>query len=368
MKKSIFIMAMFLIGIAGTFAQQKGPNISWESPSYKFGDIKEEGGKVTHKFSFTNTGNEPLVITNVRPSCGCTSSDYTKQPIQPGGKGYVSASFDPKRRVGKNSKSITVTTNGNPPTTTLRFTANVLPRPRTIEDDYPRVMGDLRLKTNHLALMKISNNEIKEGTVGIVNTQKTDLTITFRNVPAHIKIKAVPEVLKPQMKGNIIVTYDASKKNDYGFLMDRIIIAINGNTNNNRNRLSVSVTIEEDFSKLTPEQLANAPKIEFDNKVFNFGTLNKGESVEHVFTFKNTGKSDLIIRKTKTSCGCTIVNPSKKVIKPGENAELKVRFNSAGKKNKQNKSITVITNSPTESQIVLRVTGFVNDKVATDKK
>lgn len=367
MKRFIIITALFSIGLL-TNAQQVGPNISWDEPSFDFGDVKEAGGKVSHKYVFTNTGNAPLVLTNVRPSCGCTSSDYTKQPIAPGGKGYVSAAFDPNRRAGKNSKSITVTTNSKPPTTTLRFTVNVLPKPKTIEDDYPRVIGELRLKTNHLALMKVNTNEIKDGELEVVNTQDHDLTITFRNVPAHIKINAIPETLKPKMKGKIVVKYDASMKNDYGFLMDRVVIGINGNTNQNKNRLSVSATIQEDFSKLTPEELSNSPKIEFEDKVFNFGTLEKGESVNHVFVFKNTGKADLIIRKTKSSCGCTVVKPSSSVIKAGESAELKVKFNSAGKRNKQNKSITVITNSPTNSQVVLRVTGFVNDPSVKKKK
>ena len=359
MKKYLIAIALFSFGLTVTNAQQVGPNISWSESTFNFGDVKEEGGKVTHKFTFTNTGNKPLVITNVRPSCGCTSSDYTKQPISPGGKGYVSASFDPKRRVGKNSKSITVTTNGNPPTTTLRFTVNVLAKPKTIEDDYPRVLGDLRLKTNHLALMKVKTGEIKEGVLEVVNTKDTVLNITFRNVPSHIEIKAVPETLKPKMKGKFIVKYDASKKNDYGFLMDRITVAINGNTNNNRNKISVSATIEEDFSNLTPEQKANAPVVKFDNKTFNFGTIVQGESREHVFVLTNAGKSDLIIRKIKASCGCTVVKPSKMTIKPGETADLKAIFNSRGKKNKQTKSITVITNAPDSPQVVLRVSGMV---------
>jgi hypothetical protein len=361
MKKILIVIAFFTLGYAASYAQQVGPNVSWDASTHDFGDVKENGGKVTHKFIFTNTGNEPLVITNVRPSCGCTSSDYTKEPIAPGDKGYVSAAFDPNRRVGKNSKSITVTTNGNPPTTTLRFTVNVLAKPKTIADQYPRTLGELRVKTNHLALMKVTTGEIKEGELEIINLNDTDLNISFRNVPNHIEIKAVPEMLKPQMQGKIIVKYDASKKNDFGFLMDRIVVAINGNTNQNKNTISVSATLEEDFSKLTPEQKANAPKIEFDNKIFDFKTINQGQSIDHVFAFKNTGKSDLIIRKTKTTCGCTVVNPSKEIIKAGETAELKVRFNSAGKKNKQNKSITVITNDPANSQVVLRVTGFVNE-------
>ena len=361
MKRIFFIVAMVSIAILSK-AQQVGPNISWEATTYSFGDVKEEGGKVTHKYTFTNTGNAPLVIANVRPSCGCTSSDYTKEPIPAGGKGYVSASFDPKRRVGKNSKSITVTTNTTPPSTILRFTVNVLAKPKTIEDDYPRTIGELRLKTNHLALMKVKVGEVKEGSLKVVNTTDHDLALTFINVPNHISITANPTILKPNDKGEIIVKYDAAKKNDYGFLMDRVVIAINGDANQNKNRISVSATIEEDFSTLTPEQLKNAPNIEFENKVYNFGTLVKGETTEHSFVFKNTGKSDLIIRKTKASCGCTVVNSSKKVIKPGKSAELKVKFNSAGKRNKQNKSITVITNSPKNSQVVLRVTGFVSEK------
>jgi hypothetical protein len=209
--------------------------------------------------------------------------------------------------------------------------------------------------------MKIYTNYTKEGSIDIINTKNYDLEISFVNVPSHIQIEAEPKVLKPNTKGKIIAKYDASKKNDYGFVIDRVTMAINGNTNNGRNKISVSANIEEDFSKLTEEELANAPDISFENKIFNFGTINRGESIEYVFKFKNTGKSDLIIRKTKASCGCTVANPSKNIIKPGESAELKVKFNSAGKRNKQNKSITVITNSPKNTQVVLRVTGFVND-------
>ena len=361
MKKYFIAIALIIAGISLISAQQVGPNISWEESAFDFGDIPEANGKVAHKFNFTNTGNAPLVITNVRPSCGCTTSDYTKEPVAPGGKGYVEASFDPARRIGNNSKSITVTTNSATPTSTIRFTANVIAKPNTVEDDYPRTMGDLRLKTNHLALMNVTTNEIKEGELEIMNTKDFDLNVTFRNIPSHIEIKAVPETLKPQMKGKIIVKYNAAKKNDFGFLMDRITVAVNGNTDQNKNSLSISATIEEDFTKLSAEQKANAPKIEFDTKVFDFKTINKGENVDYAFVFKNSGKSDLIIRKIKASCGCTVVNPSKEILKPGESGELKVVFNSAGKQNKQNKTITVITNDPAESQTVLRVTGFVND-------
>ncbi len=358
MKKIPFIFA-FLVLTLGTIAQQVGPNISWDETSFDFGDIKEEAGKVTHKFSFTNTGNEPLVITSVKPSCGCTSSDYTQAPVAPGQKGYVSATFDPLRRPGRFSKSISITTNCADPNTSVKFTGNVIPKPPTVEENYPRQMTELRLKTNHLALMKIGAGLTKTDTVGVINPTDKALKIEFRNVPAHIKVVALPATLQPGKTGVIQVTYDTKIKNDYGFIMDKFTVAVNGNTDQNGNIFTVSATIEDDFSTLTEAQRKNAPKIVFENPVFNFGTLKQGQSATNVFKFSNQGKSDLIIRKTESSCGCAVASPSKQVIKPGESAEISVTFNSAGKTNRQNKTITIINNDPENSQYTLKVTGDV---------
>ena len=74
---------------------------------------------------------------------------------------------------------------------------------------------------------------------------------------------------------------------------------------------------------------------------------------------KNEGKSNLIIRKTKASCGCTAIAPENNVIAPGESTKIKTTFNSAGKKGVQNKTITVITNDPENTTIILNVKGEV---------
>jgi len=359
MKKRFSILLVVLLTAFASKAQQIGPNISWDNPNHEFGDIQEKDGKVTHNFTFTNTGSEPLFISNVRPSCGCTSSDYTKDPVPPGGKGYVSATFNPENRPGKFSKSITITTNANPPTSNLRFTGNVISRPPTIDDEYPRNVGKLKLKTNHLALMKVNYNELKKGELEMVNTTTAPLNIGFRNVPAHLQILAEPQDLAPGSKGLIKITYDAKKKADWGFVMDNITVAINGDTDQNKNTITVSATIEENFDNLTSQQRENAPRMEFENKVFNFDSIPQGKSIDFVFKFKNAGKSDLIIRKIKPSCNCTVVSSTKDIIKPNSNAEIKVRFSSTGMVNKQNKTISIITNDPVESQVTLRVVGTV---------
>ncbi len=124
-----FLLFVFATSLSiGVFAQQSGPAISWTTTVHDFGTFKEEAGLQTYNFEFVNTGNEALYLTNVRVSCGCTATDYTKEPIQPGSKGFVSASYNPAGRPGKFNKSITVTTNEFQPTSVIRITGEVIPR------------------------------------------------------------------------------------------------------------------------------------------------------------------------------------------------------------------------------------------------
>ncbi|MBE9466823.1 MAG: DUF1573 domain-containing protein [Bacteroidetes bacterium] len=359
MKRFIFTSIILLLFTSFIFAQQKQAAISFETTNHNFGKIKELGGKATFKFGFTNTGSEPLVIEQVRASCGCTSTDWTKQPISAGGKGYVAVSYNPKHRPGKFSKSVTVTTNSERKTMRLRISGEVIPKPRTVEDDFPYLMGKLRLKTNHVAFMRIVNSEIKIKEDSIINTSSELMKVTFKNVPSYLKLEVKPKTLKPKEKGVVKVTYDATVRNDWGFLIDRVEVLVNG-VKVSKNRMSISSTVEEDFSKLTEKQLKNAPSMKFEERVFNFGKINQGEKVEHIFKFKNEGKSDLIIHKTRASCGCTAINMNKTTIKKGEESSIKVVFNSRGKRNQQNKTITIISNDPKHASTVLKVSGFVN--------
>ena len=77
--------------------------ITFDKPEHDFGKIKE-GTLATHEFTFTNTGKAPLVLSNVQPSCGCTTPEWSKEPIMPGGKGTVKAVFNSYRTTWNISK------------------------------------------------------------------------------------------------------------------------------------------------------------------------------------------------------------------------------------------------------------------------
>jgi len=87
-------------------------------------------------------------------------------------------------------------------------------------------------------------------------------------------------------------------------------------------------------------------EITFNEKVYNFGTIQQGDKVSHFFTFKNTGKYNLIISRAIGSCGCTIPEYPKTPILPGKSGKMKVSFNSKGKSGKQTKTVSVYANVP----------------------
>ena len=93
------------------------------------------------------------------------------------------------------------------------------------------------------------------------------------------------------------------------------------------------------------ETLTDGPYITFEESSFDFGDILQGDKVEHIFAFENTGTAPLIITNVQTTCGCTAPEWPKEPVMPGESAEIKVIFNSAGKFGRQNKVISVISNS-----------------------
>lgn len=359
MKKSItFLLALTFCLPLLNYAQTSKARISFETLRHDFGTFKEEAGIQSFDFKFKNDGSAPLIINQVQASCGCTTPEWTREPVAPGANGLIKVSYNPKNRPGVFTKTIRVSSNAENGEIVLTILGQVTPHERTVEEDFPNVIGPLRARTNYMAFPPIKQNEVKKDSIEIVNTSDQPVELSFKTPPPHLTAVFRPAKLAPNQKGFIVVTFDASKINTFGFVMHRIYLNIDGK-DDYRNSIAVSTTLEEDFSKLTPEQLKNAPVATFDAQSFDFGDIKQNEKVDHTFNLKNTGKSDLIIRNLKTSCGCTAVSPSKNVIPAGETVPIQVTFDTHGKSGRQNKTITVITNDPKNPTTILRISSNV---------
>ena len=107
------------------------------------------------------------------------------------------------------------------------------------------------------------------------------------------------------------------------------------------------------------EVVKTGPMIKFEEKVYNFGTIVQGDTVEYVFTFRNVGTAPLKITSARGSCGCTVPNYSSEAIAPGAKGEVFVRFNSAGKRGMQNKTVTLMTNAIDRKPVILSIRGTI---------
>ncbi len=99
-------------------------SIAFEHTDFDFG-VVDDGEKVRHTYKFKNTGNEPLIISSAKGSCGCTVPKWPAEPIAPGAMGQIDVEFDSKGKPGKQTKRVTVTANTVPAQTFLNITGTV---------------------------------------------------------------------------------------------------------------------------------------------------------------------------------------------------------------------------------------------------
>lgn len=126
MKKVLFLV--LLTSFLNASAQSStGAAVTWEKPTHDFGDLTQ-GDKVEHTFKFTNTGTEPLVITNVQVTCGCTTPrGWARDPIPPGAESEITIGFNSTGKFGRQKKVVTIVSNAiNQDGTQIIFFANVL--------------------------------------------------------------------------------------------------------------------------------------------------------------------------------------------------------------------------------------------------
>lgn len=132
MKKLVLSFGLVIVALlsanittAQTEVKMNGPEISIDKEVHDYGKI-DQGGNGTCEFSITNTGNEPLIITKAKGSCGCTVPEWPKEAIAPGQTRKMKVTYDTKR-VGKINKSVTITSNAtNAPTKVVRIKGEVL--------------------------------------------------------------------------------------------------------------------------------------------------------------------------------------------------------------------------------------------------
>lgn len=126
MKKIALFFTFFILAFANQIqAQDSVPVITFKENSIDFGDIIQ-GQKVEHTFVLTNTGKQPLIISNVAATCGCTVPSWPKEPVAPGKSAEIKVSFNSTGKVGKQNSVVRIYSNASEPIEKVSLISNVL--------------------------------------------------------------------------------------------------------------------------------------------------------------------------------------------------------------------------------------------------
>ncbi|MFN8211598.1 MAG: DUF1573 domain-containing protein [Bacteroidales bacterium] len=357
--KRLFVVAFFLSTALLVAAQ---PVMKLETREHDFGTFREEAGKQTFVFNVTNTGDKPLVIQNIVASCGCTAPDWTRTPVAPGGKGKITAVFDPLNRGGSFRKTLTVYSNSNPSPVVLTIKGEVVSRIKSEAENYSWHVGSLMLQGNSIAFPQVLNTEKRIKVLPVYNNSTAPLKVEFENVPPYIELSTIPSVLKPGTKGLVECIYHGNKVSKWGNVTDIVSLKINGKSE--PGELFILAGLMEDFSSLSKADLENAPVLSPEALRFDLGAIEPGSSREIEFKFRNTGKKDLIIRSVWSSCQCISKKEgSDNKIAPGTEGKIMVTFSTEKMLGKISRSFYVYTNDPKNSKVAVSVMASVNPVV-----
>lgn len=343
MKKMFSVLAGVLMATA--MMAQGEPVITFEKTSHDFGKINEADGRVTTVFNFKNEGMSPLVLSNVRASCGCTTPKWTREPIEPGATGAITVTYNPNGRPGRFSKTITVTSNAVEGTTRLYIKGEVIPKPAKPVNKYPYKVAELSISDKNINFGDVYKGKAAMQTLEYANQTQADITVEGSYSNDLNAVATLAEV-KPGQSGTLNVEFNTAACNTYGPYKETFYLKVNGKTEQTETyAITMVANVKEDFSQMTEDQKLHAPIAEVGPEV-NLGILPKGKSkVSKVFPLVNAGDNALLIRRIIAADDMAFYAP-KTGLKSGKKA-LKITVNTTNMAaTKYQRNITIITNDP----------------------
>ena len=353
MKQRFILLLTALLSAASLSAQQPNTSqVTYKTLSHDFGQIREIDGPVSFTFEFTNTSSTPFIIENISTTCGCTTPEYSRQPIPPGKSGIIKVSYDPTGRAGAFNNPVVVTSNNRRDQVRLSIKGTVVQRPQTVEDIFPFELSDngLRATANNLIFGYAGHGTQKSQTLEIVNNGTSTLQIGYRptpetRTPANLYlIEITPSTLRPKERGTVTFTYDLSNTEVYGPLATAFFLTANGQTA--PRPVSAYATATENFSTLSAAEKANAPKANLSSQFHHFGTIGTRQTVDYDIRITNGGGRPLIIRAVTANGTHISYSLPRTTIAPGETVVLKAILKTPARPERLSESLSVVVNDP----------------------
>ena len=300
-----------------------------------------------------NTGNRPLLITDVTTDCGCTVVNFDKAPIAPGHTSVISATYDAET-LGTFAKYITVSTNASDAPTDILLTGCVQTRVIDYSQQFPFKVDNVLLSTDHIEFDDVNKGDLPQQTLLVLNNGKQNYVPELTHLPPYLTAICQPEVLRPGRIGPITLTLDSRLLPNLGVNRASIYIArFPGDKVRQASEIELSATLLPQFN-LTEQQLQQSPTAVIPTHI-DLGKRTGKKNLKGSLTLENQGSGVLHVSALQVYNPGISVSLSKSTLQPGEKATLKIKLAAVSSTFKGRRRILLITDDPKNSKIAIDV-------------
>ena len=382
----IALTALILMAAGPAAAQSTfGDVVSVDKTIHDFGDIYTDQGAVSCTFTFKNISNKPILLLQAVSSCGCTTTDWTREPIQPGKTGTVDAKFNNSDGPHPFDKTVTVYVSElkNPIVLHIRGSAHENIKP--LNETYTLIIGNMGIKSLEVKAGTLSQRESKSGTISVANVGRTPMKLEFKNVSDGLTVEIFPNPIPVRSVATLTYTIKASRerwgKNWYYFTpvidgreykatgkipaAEEPVEDLHFYTESNKRiglgkgEIGIWAITKENFAGIPQETKEEMSNPSFTKSTVNFGKLASGAKTTLTFEYSNKGKRDFEIYKLDADCSNVKVKEMEKTA-PGKKGKIVVELDTKGMPKGENIiALTLITNSALRPVVSLQIAGTI---------
>lgn len=352
MKKISSLLALLLVTSTTLWAQPKATfdkkvidlgGVLWKSPA-------------TITYQVKNTGNKPLVLSNVTTSCGCTEVTWTQTSIAPGASGVITTLFD-AQALGRFQKSVGVYCNAETQPIYLTLKGEVTTDISKVTSMLPYQIGHVRLDKNNLEFDDVNRGEQQTLEITVANVSEESYMPILMHLPPYLSAQAFPEELAPNSLGKIVVTLDSEQLPKLGLTRASVYLSrFLGDTVGDENEIPLSAVLLPDFSQISAVERLNPPALSLSAKELIYPALTASQKKNQTIKITNTGKSELRIKDLQVFNSALGVVLNKRTLQPGESAKMKITlYGSQLDKIKNAPRVLMITNDPKQPKLIIPI-------------
>ncbi|MHA7109004.1 DUF1573 domain-containing protein [Sunxiuqinia elliptica] len=347
MNKVYLFIVLILTAFLNSGNAQEVSEMKFSDTSHYFGVFSRNQGVKTHTFKFENVGTEPILITRVKATCGCTATEWTRSPVLPGKTGEVKVQFNPKKFSGYFSKKVSVYTNQSAKAVDLYISGRIQVNNK-ISDEFDYFIGDLKADKEYVdfGVVEVGSKPLTKE-IRLINIMRDTVWLKMGNSPKQLAVEQSRTEIAPGGNCKLTFHFDPTTANEWGSLDTLIKLTIRRSVKTEVRKLPIKLTVIDRFSGMDKKQLSSAPAISFpmaDKVLLEAERPGQWKSVKLELT--NTGASELLIRKLELESENIQIKKYDEVVAPGKSGKIVLAYRQPGEEELVDEQLIVWSNSP----------------------